>query len=808
MDKQNSAQRTHISEDPYPINRDVNYIKRGSWPCNWITCPDAEEPPFVAAYRLQISADTDITARIHVTADERYQLFLDGKHIGRGSERGDPHNWYYESYDLVLCKGDHTLVARVWALGELAPQAQMSLRPGFLCAAEGDYIALLGTGHAPWKTKLLPGYRFDTDYSFAFGVGPCTIVDGSVFAWRFEEGEGPGWTDPIVLNAGLNGFVRTQTTEHLLKPATLPPMINQPVHGTIVRYVSAPDSHDTATMLVCDSHNLPDDMAAWTELLKGTPITIPRGQTRRVILDMDEYYCAYPEITTSGGMGSRIRVRWAESLFETPGEMELEKGNRDEIEGKYLRGVSDVFLPDGGTQRTFDTLWWRAGRYVELLVEAGDDPLTIERLSFRETRYPLEMEYAFQCDMPDIDQLIAMARRGLQMCAHETYLDCPYYEQLMYSGDTRLQVLTTYAITRDDRLPRKAITMFNASRLLDGLTKAQYPSRIVQIIPSFSLWWIGMVYDYALWRGDAAFVRGVMPGVRAVLDAYATFRNADGLVDGAQCEGHWRFVDWVPEWHSTRHTGMPPDAEFGVNGTVNWQYALILSLAARLEEFIAEPEMAARNQRLATEVAQRATGMFWDDKRGLLAEDSVRAHFSEHTQCMALLSGHLDPELEQTIVMHLFSDPDLSRTTISFSHYLFEVCRMFDRMDIVFDRLSLWFKCLERGMKTPLECENMPRSDCHGWGAHPIYHFLSSVLGIRPGNMGFQTVRIEPHMGSMKRAEGRLPHPQGDIEVDLRVEQGKLHGNVRLPGTLSGTFVYGNDMIPLRPGEQVIKGDR
>ena len=37
------------------------------------------------------------------------------------------------------------------------------------------------------------------------------------------------------------------------------------------------------------------------------------------------------------------------------------------------------------------------------------------------------------------------------MCAHETYMDCPYYEQMMYVGDTRLEVLTTYAISRDDR---------------------------------------------------------------------------------------------------------------------------------------------------------------------------------------------------------------------------------------------------------------------------------------------------------------------------------------------------------------------
>ncbi len=40
--------------------------------------------------------DRTQTIRVHVTADERYELFLDGKRIGRGSERGDRNNWFYE----------------------------------------------------------------------------------------------------------------------------------------------------------------------------------------------------------------------------------------------------------------------------------------------------------------------------------------------------------------------------------------------------------------------------------------------------------------------------------------------------------------------------------------------------------------------------------------------------------------------------------------------------------------------------------------------------------------------------------------
>ena len=63
----------------------------------------------------------------------------------------------------------------------------------------------------------------------------------------------------------------------------------------------------------------------------------------------------------------------------------------------------------------------------------------IESFKLRETRYPMEMESKFESSDARIASFMPIALRGLQMCSHETYLDCPYYEQLQYSGDRRLE---------------------------------------------------------------------------------------------------------------------------------------------------------------------------------------------------------------------------------------------------------------------------------------------------------------------------------------------------------------------------------
>lgn len=786
--------RQLISEDPFlQISGNIPWVHRGVWPAHWVACPGCEEPPFVSAYRLKFKMDAPIQARVHVTADERYELFLDGKREGRGSERGDRLNWFFETYLLDLAAGEHTLVARVWSLGSQAPYAQMTVQPAFLLAAEGDLHEKLSTGAAPWEAKKLGGYTF-VNPSPAWGTGAKLDVNGAEFCWGFERGEGDGWTAVKKLYQGANGFRRNEVPPiHMMKPSTLPAMLEDPVRPGRVRHVDEPEAVKPVMEAVTQARNIAAEVDGWQGIIAGKALTIPAHTRRRAIIDLDNYYCAFPELVTSGGKGSMVRVLWAESLYlDTKSD---HKGNRGEIEGKFYRGVGDTFRPDGAKDRMFDTLWWEAGRYLEVTVETADEPLTIESLSLRETHYPEQMQSVFHSDDKRIDDVIPIAFRGLQMCSHETFMDCPYFEQLMYVGDTRLETLTTYICTQDDRLPRKALRMFNASRLNEGLTQSRYPSRVRQVIPPFSLWWVAMLHDFALWRNDKALVRSLAPGARAVTDCFRSFINADGLVEAPN---GWNFMDWVPGWPG----GMPAQADLGVSGIINWQFALVLQLQAKVEEWLGEVELAVRARKTASEIAQKLTAVFWDEKRGLYADDKQHTSFSEHAQCLAVLSGLLSKERRQKIRKGLLSAQDLHRTTIYFTHYLFETYRELGLMDELFKRMDIWFNLKQLGFKTTLEEPEPSRSDCHAWAAHPVYHLFASVLGIRPAAMGFQSVRIQPQMGPLTRAEGHLAHPKGFIDMDVTKTVAGLRGHVTLPEGVTGVLVTEKSETALHPGTQ------
>ena len=801
-----------LDHDPFrtlpPDDLDnVDHWHTGRWPVRWIEHPASPTPPFVSAYRCVFEAEASTVVRIHVTADERYRLYLDGQPIGRGPERGDRRNWFFESYDLQLSPGSHCLHALVWALGELAPLAQFSLRPGFLLASEDPaWNGRLGTGVAHWETALLNGYQF-TRNAVGFGVGCFFDLGQGVLPGDAGWEERVTWVEaaagPEAVSAGAYDQHGVVGLLHWLRPALLPAMLEQSWSRGRVRYVAAGPTEGYLRPQA--AQDLAAEHAAWAGMLaEEGEVTVPPHTVRRVLIDLDDYVCAYPRLVTQGGSGAEIRMGWAESLYE--GDVtewwhtfHATKGHRDEIWGKVLATDYDVFHQDGEASRVFEPLWWRAGRYVELRVRTADEPLTLTALSFHETRYPLTPTATFQASDERFSHVWPLMVRALQMCSHETYMDCPYYEQLMYVGDSRLEILATYCLTHDDRLPRKAIELFNASRFPSGLTQARYPCRATQFIPPFSLWWCGMVHDYALWRGDRDFVAAMMPGVRAVLDAYLSYRNAEGLVVGPP---GWNYTDWTgaPGWH----IGTPPDGEKGASAILTWQLALILTQVAGLEVWLGEKENAARWKRYATAVAHAAQKAFWDEGRALFADDLNHQHFSEHAQCLALLSGLLEPAQARQVGQGLITDPDLTRATIYFSHYLFETYARLREATPLFARLGEWFELPAMGFKTTREAPEPSRSDCHAWGAHPIYHSYTSILGIRPASFGFKTVEIRPLLGPLQWAEGTLVHPRGEIYARLERTESGMWGEIVLPEGVHGRLTLDGEVHELRPGRQQV----
>ncbi len=486
-----------------------------AWTAQWITCPDlSSRAPAVAHFRKTLDLRTKPEHFIvHVSADNAFRLHVNQQRVGSGPSRGDLAHWRYETYDLApfLHVGSNLIAATVWNFGENAAAAQISDRLGFMLQAASDQNSLStnntwdveredGVAAVPTPSNLLPNSYYAAE--------PIEKMDGSLYDWSWDTpvaGPRSHWT-----KARSEGDATRRGSELILDnwqliADPLPPMERKLLPaGKIVRTSSVEHA----------------------DQFPGASLSIPPHSHSSILFDNGELTTAYPEITVRGGKQAMVRLTYAEALKDSKGE----KGNRNEINGKEISGIYDEFLLDGAESRTFSPLVWRTWRYLQIDITTQDQAAEITQFRNWFTAFPFEERAKFSSDDPELSKIWSIGWRTARLDAHDTYMDTPYWEQLQYIGDTRIQALISYTVAGDDRLARQAISAFDNSRIPDGITLSRYPTALFQAIPTFSLIWVGMLKDFALYHDDASFVREHLPGTRATLDWFLAHQNTNGLL--------------------------------------------------------------------------------------------------------------------------------------------------------------------------------------------------------------------------------------------------------------------------------------
>lgn len=777
------------ADDPAPpINPDL--LKK-VWPASWIAHPTAS-PNDYGVFHFRKSFHLDEKPAhfvIHVSADNRYRMFVNGTSVCFGPARGDLFHWRFETVDIApwLKSGGNVVAVIVWNFGLLKPWAQVSLRTGLIVAGDAPAEGALNTDRS-WKVlkdeAYAPAAAAPRPINQFMVVGPGDRVDGNAYPWGWQE---PGfddarWQQPQMIAEGFPYGVGTDVSWWLV-PRNIPLMEERAQRIATVRSVQGIDV-DPAF------------------LLGRAPLTIPAHTRAVVLFDQSFETNAFPQLRLSGGKGSTVRLIYSEALVDQNGE----KGNRNEIAGRQMVGASDVFLPDGGADRWFTTLWFRTYRYIEMTIETAAEPLILHDFWGNFTGYPFQERGAFTCDDTRLSDLWTVGWRTARLCAYETYFDCPYYEQMQYVGDTRIQSLISLYVAGDDRLMRNAIELYDLSRIPEGLTQSRVPASTPQIITTFSLFWIDMVHDYWMHRDDRTFIEARLMGIQAVLDWFEKHIDAHtGMLGGLP---YWSFVDWPDEWpwDNAKHLGGQPDgAAEGGSSIVTLQLVCSLDHAAALFDAFGRQTMAAHYRDLAQGLRAATMKHCWDEPRRLFADTPERMTFSQHANVLAVLSGCVAGEEAKALVTRINTETGLTQCTQYFRFYLLRAMKAAGLGDQYVSMLQPWHAMLAKGLTTFAERPDPTRSDCHAWSASPNYDFLATVCGIEPATPGFRTVKIEPHLGYLTRIQGTVPHPAGDIRVALHRTGKGIEGEITLPPALSGYFLWHGRRLPLQPGRQTIK---
>ena len=794
------------------------------WQASWITHPTAPlREPVVLHFRrtLTLTASPE-SYPVRVSADNRFILYVNGHRVGDGPARGDLAHWRYERFDLapLLHPGENLIATTVWNFGVYAPLAQISDRTAFLLESEADGANSISTPDG-WLVEQELGERplgpasisFESYYASGFGEE----IDAARYDWSWNDpaANGPSW---LPAASPMRGSIYpTSNKAHsagdsdspnawAIVPDELPAMEyaeTEPGRITLtdVDFTQSPPvpyqlPPSLQKLEVNDSNQvgLKNFFAEQeTRQFPESSITIHAKSHFRVLFDRKTLTTAYPRLTVSGGKGAKIRLTYSEALYNK----DKQKGDRDAIKDRTALGITDSFLPDGGQQRVFEPLWWRTWRYLDIDITTGSEPLTLESLTATFTAYPFEQRASFHSPDPELDQINEISWRTARLDAHETYMDTPYWEQLQYVGDTRIQALISYAVAGDDRLARQAIAAFDHSRTAGGLTMSRYPSSQPQIIPPFSLLWIGMVHDYWMYRPDSEPARAVLPGTRTVLAWFATHEQPDGLLHRLPW---WSFIDWVSAGE------IPTYDANGESCVTTLQYLGALQDAVELERELGDPQIEMNYQAHIPRVRSSLYNKCWNAQRGLMADNPDQKNFSQQANILAVLYDVVPKDRQQEVLRRMLAiEPGTTPDgVLSASYYFrFYLARALDHAGMADEYLASiepWRRLLPLHFSTWPETPGITRSDSHAWSAHPIYDLLTLVAGISPASPGFATVRIAPHMGTLPSLQATFPHPQGLIEVACQRHGSGLSATVTLPGKLTGNFIVNGRSWSLKPG--------
>jgi hypothetical protein len=306
-----------------------------------------------------------------------------------------------------------------------------------------------------------------------------------------------------------------------------------------------------------------------------------------------------------------------------------------------------------------------------------------------------------------------------------------------------------------------------------------------------------MLHDWWMYRPDPAVVQSSLEGTRAVLDWFGQHERPDGLLEKLPW---WSFIDWVPSGETPTYDSK------GESCITTLEYLGALGDGADLEQHLGDVGLAGRYRDRAAHVRDAIRSKCWNNSTGLLADNSDQKVLSQQANILGVLYDVIPKDHQQDVLKKMLavepgstSDGMLS-ASYYFRFYLARALEHAGMADQYLDSLDPWRKLLPLHFSTWPEIPGDTRSDSHAWTSHPIYDLLTLAAGIEPASPGFATVRIAPHLGKLPSLSASYPHPEGMIEVKYQKQGSGIDATVKLPGKLSGEFVFNGKRQTLNSG--------
>ncbi len=209
----------------------TNTILTKTWNASWIDVPNSK-PHAYGIYHFRKSFLLDEQPQqfiIHVSADNRYKLFVNDSLVCFGPAKGDLYHWNFETIDIAshLKKGKNIVAAVVWNFGDEKPVWQISYQTAFIVQGNTKAEEILNTGTS-WKCIQDTAYSpLQPNLIYAYyAAGAAEKIDMNVYpaSWTAINFDDSKWLNAHELFNGVPKNVNHWSTGWMLIPRSIPMM--------------------------------------------------------------------------------------------------------------------------------------------------------------------------------------------------------------------------------------------------------------------------------------------------------------------------------------------------------------------------------------------------------------------------------------------------------------------------------------------------------------------------------------------------------------------------------------------------------